>query len=164
MSLGIPTLDGPVVALLDQQPRVLARSSAAARPTLRPHNREPAAQLVASQDHLELTFAQRPARVVGRLRLVSPPVPHDHIAAAVFALRDRALEVVVVQRVVLDTDGRPLELRVLTRALGDGPADEHAVNLQAEVVVEAPGPVPLHYESAPDGSPGRGRVDGLAGA
>ena len=64
-------------------------------------------------------------------------VPEQHRAAAVLALGDHALEAAVLDRVVLDLHGEALLGRVEARPLGHGPALEHAVELEAEVVVQA---------------------------
>ena len=56
-------------------------------------------------------------------RCPGAPVPHDHVAAAVLAARDDALEVEVVERVVLDVDGQALDVGVERRALRHRPAD-----------------------------------------
>src|SRR6185436_13035571 len=72
--------------------------------------------------------------------------------------RDHALEVEVLDRVVLDVDGHPAVSRVERQALGDGPADEDALDLEAEVVVEP------RRAMALDDEPARaGRRSGRAG-
>ena len=63
--------------------------------------------------------------------------------------RDHALEVRIVERVVLDVH-REMALAAAQRdALRDGPARERTVALEPEVVVEAPRGVALNHE--PDG-------------
>ena len=57
-----------------------------------------------------------------RLRLPGAPVPDDDVAGAVLLGGDDALEVEVLDRVVLDVDGHPPDGRVEGRALGHGPA------------------------------------------
>jgi hypothetical protein len=54
--------------------------------------------------------------------------------------------------VVLDVDGHPANLRVERGALRDRPAREQAVDLEAEVVVEARGAVALDDEPAGPGA------------
>ena len=80
---------------------------------------------------------------------VGAGVPHDDRARAVAALPDRALEVGVVERVVLDGHRQALLARVGRRALGDGPRLEHAVDLEAEVVVQRARRVLLDDEDRP---------------
>ncbi len=83
---------------------------------------------------LQLPLLQRELRVDdGRPR---PAVPEHHRPRPVLAFRDDALEGAVLDRVVLDAHGEPLVARVEGRALGHGPAQQDAVPLQAEVVVE----------------------------
>ena len=59
------------------------------------------------------------------------PVPHDHVAAAVLAARDHALEVEVVERMVLDVHGQALHVGVERRALRHGPAHAARRRLRA---------------------------------
>ena len=93
-------------------------------------------------------FSMAASRVVGAGRLPRAPVPDDHVAAAVLALGDDALEVEVLDRVVLDVHREPPRLRVERRPLRHRPAGQHAVDLEPEVVVQAAGPVALHDEPA----------------
>ena len=121
------------------------------------HQHEPAAQLLAVQVDVQLAVGHG----AGRGSSVScgsqvPGVPHDDVAAAVLAARDHALEVEVLERVVLDVERRPPDRRVEGRTLRHRPADQHAVDLEPEVVVQPAGPVPLHHEPArPARRPGR---------
>ena len=98
--------------------------------------------------------------LVGVLGVGLPPavVPQDDVALAV-AARDDPLEPAVGVRVVLDLDGQRLARRVEARALRHGPADEHAVDLEAQVVVQPAGPVALDEEPVATvgaaGRPGR---------
>ena len=114
-----------------------------------PDDREPAAQLLALEDELELAVLDRLAPVErGRLRLPRAPVPDDHVAGAVLPRRDDALEVEVLDRVVLDVDRHPADARVEGRALGHGPRHQDALDLEPEVVVEAGRPMALDDEAA----------------
>ena len=147
-----PTAGGPrgpspgsacVVVLVEQQPLLLARSApcpSAARARSGPPASRPARSKCRSPFSMAVGGSS-PSAGVPRA-----PVPHDHVAAAVLALGDDALEVEVLERVVLDVDGQPAGPGVERRALRHGPADQHAVDLEPEVVVQAPGPVALHDE------------------
>src|SRR5690606_14077981 len=53
-------------------------------------------------------------------------------------------EITIFERVVFDVDGQALDGGVQGRALGHRPADQHAVDLEPKVVVEAPGFVALY--------------------
>src|SRR3546814_3074296 len=64
-------------------------------------------------------------------------VPQHHRAAAVLTLRNGPFERAVFQRVVLDADGEALLAGHQARPLGDRPALQHAVHLQAQVVVRS---------------------------
>ena len=91
-------------------------------------------------------FAIAVARVRVLVQLAGAAVPDDHVAAAVLAAGDHALEQLVVHRVVLDVHGEVADRRVERDALRHRPAREHAVDLEPEVVVEPPGPVALDHE------------------
>ena len=152
--LGVPAGDGVGVALVDQQPLLALvilerRARRAAGPAARAHDREPAAHLLAVDPELELALRDRRAGVGGLvLGLPRAPVPDDDVAGAVLLGRDHALEVEVLDRVVLDVDGHPPDVGVERRALGHGPRHEDAVDLEAEVVVEPGRAVALDDEPA----------------
>src|SRR5690606_32034485 len=78
-----------------------------------------------------------------------PAVEQLHVAGAVVALRDLAFERGIRQRVVLHLHRQPLLPRAQGRPLGHRPALQHAVGLEAEVVVAAAGVVQLHHEDRP---------------
>ena len=92
-------------------------------------------ELLAVEPEGEAAFAVVLARIA--LGLPAAAVPEHDRAAAVLPLRDRALEAAVIERVVLDMDGKPLLAGDEARTLGDRPALEHAVELEAEIVMEA---------------------------
>ena len=78
--------------------------------------------------------------------LVRAVVPDLDRAGAVVALRDLARERRVLERMILDVNGEVLLARLERHAFRHGPGGEHAVALEAEVVVQAPRVVPLHDE------------------
>src|SRR5207248_6993243 len=81
------------------------------------------------------------------LRRVNAGVPDDDLAAAVLAFGDYPFEAGVVQRVVLGHN-RQASLAVLVgRSVRDGPRLEHAVDYEAEVVVQASRCELLDHES-----------------
>src|SRR5262249_54105856 len=57
-------------------------------------------------------------------------VPQLHRTAPVFPLRDRALEVPVIEWMVLDLNRQALDLRVERRLPGDCPRLEHPIELE----------------------------------
>ena len=67
-------------------------------------------------------------------------------------------------RVVLDVDGRVPDVRIEGRALGHGPAHQHAVDLEPEVVVQPSRPVPLHDEPRRMTGSAGGRLRRAAGS
>ena len=94
------------------------------------------------------------------------PVPDDDGAGAVVALGDHALEVAVLDGVVLDLHREALLGGVERRPLRDGPRPEDAAPLEAQVVVEAGGGVLLddEEERAERAARAEGLARGLGGA
>jgi RNase P/RNase MRP subunit p29 len=97
------------VALLDEQPLVLA--------ALRLDERPPAAQLVAAQLEQQLALVESRGDVVQWEPLAA--VPDDDGARAVIVGRDHALEVDIVDGVILDVHGETLVGRVRRRTFRD---------------------------------------------
>ena len=126
------------VVPLDQQP---VGALAALAVMAQAHEHPAALQLLADQREFELALAQR----LGGIAVRGPEaaVPQHHRAAAILALGDGAFEVAVVERVVLGLDGKALVLGVEREALGDGPGLEDAIELEAQVIVQARGGVLL---------------------
>ena len=71
-------------------------------------------------------------------------IPDGHRPGPLLPFRDGARERRIGQRVVLDLDRQAPFRRVRRGALGHRPALEHAVRLQAEIVMESAGVVLLH--------------------
>src|SRR5690349_16255824 len=71
-------------------------------------------------------------------RLPPAAVPQHHRAAAILALGNDALERAVLDRMVLDMDSEALGIGIEARPFRHRPALEHAVELEAEIVVHAP--------------------------
>ncbi len=84
-------------------------------------------------------------------RRPSPAIPDDHGAAAIFALGDGAFEAAIVQRMVLDMDRQALLARNQARPLGHGPALEHPIHLQPQIVMQPAGGVFLDDEAVASG-------------
>src|SRR5205085_2409993 len=126
--------DGAVVVLLDQQP--VLRVAVEMRRDERPLPLQPTSVQPDGQAAVALLLDQ----------LVRPLVPDLDAAGAVLPLRDLAFEGGVVERVVLDVNGERSLPRLERHPLRNGPARERAVPLQAEVVVEPAGVVPLDDE------------------
>ena len=156
--LGVPARLRVRVRLVDEQPlvAVVALEGSTAATPARPDDREAALQLLAVEGELQFAVGDGLAAVQGgRLGLPGAPVPDDHVAGAVLLRRDDSFEIEVFDRVVLDVDGHPPDLGVEAWALGDGPRDEDAVDLEAEVVVEPCRSMPLDDEP-PAATAGRG--------
>ncbi len=78
--------------------------------------------------------------------LVGPAVPDLHRSRAVLARGDVAVEVEVLERVVLGPDREVVSARVRRDALGDRPGGQRAVVLEPQVPVQRAGVVLLHDE------------------
>ena len=126
---------------MDKEPLVLLVAAAAPL-----DQDELALELLPVDIGVQLAAGHGRDRVVGLVGLPRAGVPHDDVAAAVLAVRDDALEVDVLDRVILDVDRQAPCLRVERRAVGHSPARQHPVHLEAQVVVPAAGAVPLHDE------------------
>src|SRR3954471_23510506 len=82
-----------------------------------------------------------------RIRGPCTPVPHDDVAPAVLTRGDDALEVEVLERMVLDVHRHAADARIERGALGHGPTDEQTVDLESHVVVQPAGAMPLNHEA-----------------
>jgi hypothetical protein len=130
--------------MLDQQP---VRALAAVAIALHAHEYPAALQALAGKQEFQLALAQL---LFGREvahRQPEAAVPELHRSAAVLALRNRAFEVAVVEGMVLDFDCKSLVLRREGRAARDRPGLEHAIELQAQVVVQPPRRMLLNHET-----------------
>ena len=142
----------PGIRLLDEEPRVLGLA--------RLHQRPAPVELEAAQIEEQLAGLEPRARILHRHPHAL--VPEDDRAGSVVALRNHALELRIVQRMVLHVDGHALVLRVGRWSPGNGPREQHAVKLQPEIPVESGGIVLLHDEEA---APRQSRApEGLRGA
>ena len=129
---------GERVALLEQEPLAVL----AAHPREHP--------LPAELDPVELELELATLHLLGRGPVaegaVRAAVPDDGRPGAVAALGDHALEVAVLERMVLDVHGQALLAVPDRRPLRHGPAREHTAELEPEVVVEPAGRVLVHDE------------------
>ena len=124
----------PVVALAQEEPVLLVAGEV--RGNERPRPLEPLAVQPDGQAAVGLLLDE----------LVRAVIPDLDRAGAVVPLRDLARERRVLERVVLDVDGEMLLAGLERHALRHRPGGEHAVALEAEVVVEPPRVVALHDE------------------
>ena len=81
------------------------------------------------------------------LRLEGAAIPDEHRAGAVLALWNLALELEVLERVVLGPHGEAVLVRVLRHAARKRPRRKRAVVLEAQIPVEAASVVLLHHEA-----------------
>ena len=140
---------GVLVAPMDQQP--LRPAAVRTRPVApeagRPDENERAVQLLPVQLELELPVVDGTGRVGGvRVGTIGSPVPDDDVARAVLTPRDDALEVEVVERMVLDVDREPPLARVEGRPARDRPGRQHALHFEPKIVMEGGGAMTLDDE------------------
>src|SRR5207248_9074589 len=116
----LPTALAVVVVLVDQQP--LLAACAVFGPRLAgAYQHEATGELLAVEVEVQLPALDGCDRVVGSRWLPRPPVPHDDVTAAVLAFRDDALEVEVLDGVVLDVHRQLPRLGVPRRSPRHGP-------------------------------------------
>src|SRR5690606_4631692 len=115
---------------LDEQPVLLLL----ARFLRHPHKMPAAVKLLAVQFEFEVTFGIALFGVAdGR---PAAAVPDDHRAAAIFTFRNRSFEAAIIERMILDVDGKALVARDEARAFGYRPALQHAIHFKPQVVVQ----------------------------
>ncbi len=132
-----------VVVLLDQQP-CLVTGLAAITAAVCPDQVPASLELFAVELELEMAPFVPVLRIADRLPRAA--IPDDDGARAVLMRRNDALEGAVLQRMVFDVHREPLLVRVEAWALGDRPAQQHAIELQPEVVMELARRVFLDHE------------------
>src|SRR6185437_13586904 len=128
---------GIAVALLDEQP--VARIALAAHAHQRPAAFEP----LAPQHEFERAVLEFGDGITAG-RQPQALVPHHDRAAAIFALRDDALEIDIVDGMVLDLAGEALHRGIEAQSFGHRPAFQDARHLQAEIEMEMACRVLLH--------------------
>ena len=100
---------GVFVAVLDQEP---VGALAAVAVALHSHQHPASVQLVAVQDEFQVALLEAALGIIG---FPSAAIPQHDGAAAVFAFRNGAFEIAVIQRMVLDLDREPLVVRIERR-------------------------------------------------
>ncbi len=127
------------VGFLEEQPTLAAVFAAAAA-----HEVPASVQLLAVELELETAFLERFLRIaLGNPRAA---VPEHHGARAVLLRRNHAFEIAVLDRVIFDVHREPLVVGIEARSFRHRPTEQHAVELEPEVVVKAPRRVLLDDE------------------
>ena len=112
------------VAMFDQKPVV---ATTALTVVAHPHDDPTPVELLASKGELELALAKRTLRIAAVLGRPESPIPQHDGSTAVFTLRNGALEVPIVERVVLDLHRQAPVSRVEGRAFRHRPGLEHPI-------------------------------------
>ena len=128
-----PARDRVFVFVFDQQP-VGTRVAAAVVPDANEH--PTTSQPFPRQNKFEVAGLECVLRLLGALRRPKTAIPHLHGAAAIFAFRDRAFEVAIVEGMIFHLHGQAFVGGIDRRAFGDCPRLEDAVQLQSQVVVQ----------------------------
>src|SRR5690606_23244377 len=135
------------VAMFDQEP---VRALATVAIVLHAHDHEAALQALSVEGELELALFELFLRRAVAERFPIAPIPKLYRAAAILSFGDRAFEVAVVERMILDLDREALVLRIERWAPRHGPRLEDAVELEPQVEVQARRGVLLnHIAQAP---------------
>src|SRR5262245_23970122 len=101
---------------LDQKPLVLLVGG---RARLHAHEMPAPFQARAFERERQVALVEPEMRIA--LRHPAPAIPYDHGAAAVLALRDVALELEVLHRMVFGLHGQPLLVRAVARTVRSRP-------------------------------------------
>src|SRR5262245_39929261 len=112
------------IMVLDEQP-VLARAVGAV--VAHAHQHPSPVQPLALELEPEATAAEHFLCGPRTLWLPVASVPELHGATTVFAFGDRALEIAIVERVILDLDREPLDLGIERGSLGHRPGFEDSI-------------------------------------
>lgn len=139
-------LDRMFVMMLDQQP---VGSFSAIAIVAHPHQDETAMQPLAMKRELEVALLQGLFWRLAAFRLPVAAIPQHHRATAILTLWNRAFEVAIVERVILDLDHETLVVRIERWPLSHRPGFEHPVELEPQIIMEPCGVVLLDHEPPP---------------
>src|SRR5580765_2132278 len=92
------------------------------RPRLQAKHHPLALHSLAFEREVEMPLLDRFAWILARLRDPAPTVPEHHRPAAIFALRDRPLEVAIIERMILGSHREAFLVWIEAWTLGYGPA------------------------------------------
>ncbi len=95
----------------------------------------------------QLLLPQTRTRISNRLPCAA--IPNDDRTRPIFALWNGPFEAGVLDRMVLDLDCQPFLPRVKTRTFRNCPTLQHAVEFQAEIVMQSSGVMLLNDEKIP---------------
>ena len=128
----VPERLAVLIPLVDEQPVLPGLVFLAG-----PHQHEAALQPLPVERELELAVLYRGSRLIQALRLPRALVPDDDVSATVLTDRDDALEIEVLDGVVFRPGCAAFGERAHRRPTRQGPADQDAADLEAEVIVQS---------------------------
>ena len=91
-----------------------------------------------------MTVSQTLPRVADRLPCAA--IPDIDMSSPILTGRNVPFEFGVIERVVLDLDGKPPLADAFARTFRNRPALQHAIELEAKIEVQLPGRMPLDHE------------------
>ena len=136
------------VLMFDQEP---IGAFAAATVMLHADEDPTALQALAGENEFEIPFFERRFRCFAIQGFPITAIPELDGTAAILALRYRAFEIAIVQRVILDLDSEAFIGGIERGAARYGPGFEDTVQLQAQVVMQSPRSVFLDDKAPPRG-------------
>jgi hypothetical protein len=132
--------------MLDEEP---VGALAAAAVVAQTHQHPAAVQSLALERELQVAAAQRLLGRLGPLRNPVAAIPKLHGAAPILAGRNRSFEITVIERMILHLDRETLVGGIVGGAASHRPRLEHAIELEPQVVMQAPRGVLLNDEAQP---------------
>ena len=96
---------------------------------------------------MKFAFLQRLYRLLA-VNVIRPPIPDHYCTAAVLALRNRALEIFVIDRMILDLNGEMFFSFLPGKSFRQCPGFQNAFHLKPEIVMQPAGRMLLNYKSA----------------
>ena len=128
----IPLLSYWHIAAFDEQPIILA--CAGKPPLSEPHERPATLHHRACQFKIDLALIKPATRMA--LWRPGSRIPQDHAAGSVLPFGNFALENPILKRMIVNLYGEPVRTDFSRWLFGHGPALEHAVMLEPEVIVK----------------------------
>ena len=143
-NVALPPAARLFVPAFDQQPILVAVAIASAHS----HQVPAAVEFFAVEHEIEVPFCVALVRIAFSNPVAA--VPDHHRTATVLTLRNGALERIVFDRMILDVHSKPFFARIEARPPRHGPALHHAIEFEAEIVMQPPRRVFLDHIAISD--------------